>query len=255
MKKTIMSIFIFILSLYFIVGVFLFIKQRDLIYYPTPSIEHKFEEKTFTNNNIKIKTTILNKGKEKAIIYFGGNAEIVDLNGISFTQIFPKHTVYLVKYRGYSGSEGDISEKNLYSDALYIYDKIKSDHKDVSLIGRSLGSGIATYLASKKNIEKLVLITPFDSIENIAKDIFPIYPISLILKDKYDSLKRVKDIKAKTLIILAQNDKTIKYIHTKKLIDKFPPSQVKTETIKKADHNSISNKVEYYQILKKFMRN
>ena len=55
------------------------------------------------------------------------------------------------------------------------------------------------------NIDKLILVSPYDSIRSIAQNRFPIYPIFLLLKDKYDSIGRVKNIKAKTMILIAEN--------------------------------------------------
>jgi hypothetical protein len=77
----------------------------------------------------------------------------------------------------------------LFSDALAIYDRIKKDHQQIIAIGRSLGTGVAVYLAAQREIEKLVLVTPFDSLRSVAQEIYPIYPISLILKESYRSIE------------------------------------------------------------------
>ena len=253
MKKVFISIIRIFIIVYVLACAFLFIKQRDFLYLPTSQTISPLNEEIFNNNNIKIKTTVLNKGNKNAIIYFGGNAENVDKNIDSFSKIFPKHTIYLVKYRGYSGSMGKPTENNLYSDALYIYDKIKAKYNNISIIGRSLGTGVATYLATKRDIDKLVLVTPYDSIESIAKESFPIFPISLLLKDKYKSIERINSIKSRTLIIAAQNDKVIKMKHTKKLVNKFPKSQVVFKIVENTNHNSISYNQYYYDLLKHFI--
>ncbi|WP_373072766.1 alpha/beta hydrolase [Sulfurimonas sp.] len=195
---------------------------------------------------------MVNEGQKKAIIYFGGNAEDVEYNFLRFTMTFKKHTVYLVQYRGYLNSTGIPNEKSLYSDALHIYDQIKNRYESVSVIGRSLGSGIATYLASKREIEKLVLVTPFDSIEKVAQQKFKIFPISLMLRDKYDSASRIEDIDTDTLIIYAQNDMTVYNERTKELIKEFPKSQLSVKLLKNETHNSVLENVEYYTYMKKF---
>jgi esterase/lipase len=227
--------------------------QDAILYHPKPKGLNNFKEKVFNNEGESIHATLINEGHEKAIIYFGGNAEDVDYNYLQFAMTFKKHTVYLVQYRGYLNSTGKPTEKNLYSDALYIYDQIKNDYEDISLIGRSIGSAIAAYLASKREIEKLVLVTPFDSIENVAQQKFKIFPISLILRDKYDTLSSVKDIDAKTLIIYAQNDKTIDYERTDKLIKKFPKSKVNVKILNNETHNSIFGNMNYYLYMKNFI--
>ena len=212
---------------------FLYIKQDNFLYFPTQNIKSIYKEVVFKNENESISTTVLNIGQSKAIIYFGGNAENVDYNVNNFTEIFKNYTVYLVKYRGYGKSTGKPTEKGLCSDALYIYDLIKNKYPNISIIGRSLGTGVATYLAAKRDIDKLALITPFDSIESVAQERLPVYPMSLLLRDKYKSIDRVHQIKAQTLILMAQNDQVIKKEHTENLSNKFPSSQITIQIIKK----------------------
>jgi len=253
MKKIFLSIIKILTVVYLLVSIFIFIKQRDFLYFPTYQIKHNFTEESFINDGITIKTTIINKGNKNLIIYFGGNGENVDYNADIFAKIFPTNTIYLIKYRGYSGSMGIATEKNLYSDALYIYDKIKPQYNKISVIGRSLGSGIATYLASKREINRLVLVTPFDSIESIAQEIFPFLPISLLLRDKYKSIERVKFIKSKTLVIQAENDQIVGEEHTKRLVNKFHCSQIIFKEIKNSNHNDISDNKYYYKLLQQFI--
>lgn len=255
MKRIFVRMLSLILSVYIGIGVLLFIKQRDFLYFPVGSVKPVSGEEIFINGNESIKVTVLNKGNRNAIIYFGGNAEVVDGNAQFFPTQFPEHTVFLVKYRGYGGSTGTPTEEGIYSDALYIFDKIKPRFGTISLIGRSLGSGVATLVASKRDIHKLVLITPFDSIQNIAQEKFPIYPMSLLLKDKYNSVDRVSSIKAKTFVIVAENDEIIGMKHTEKLVKKFPSSQITLAVIKGKGHNTISNNEEYYNLLKGFINN
>lgn len=165
------------------------------------------------------------KVNKKTILYFGGNSEAVTENSDRFSETFPDHTVYLVNYRGYGRSTGTPGEKENYDDAKAIYDFLQKQHNDISVMGRSLGSGVATYLASIKNVEKLVLITPYDSMQSVAQARFPIHPMSILLKDKYNSALKAKDVKAETLILIAENDETIKLEGTYSLIKAFTKLQ------------------------------
>ena len=122
-------------------------------------------------------------------------------------------------------------------------------------MGRRLGSSAGTYLASKRPVDKMLLISPFDSIKSVAQNKFPIYPMFLLLKDKYDSIGRVKDISAKTIVLIAENDEVIPKKHSLRLISEFPPEQITVKTISDAGHNDISNKMEYYNHLKDFLNN
>lgn len=253
MKKIIKSILSIFIIVYLVGGVFLYIKQDSFLYFPTPKSKSTYEEKIFINENESIHATLLNSGNKQAIIYFGGNAENVDYNAKMFSDLFINYTVYLVKFRGYGESTGTPSEQNLYSDALFIYDSIQKQYSNISVIGRSLGSGVATFLASKREVNRLVLVTPFDSAKNIAQKKIPYFPMSLIMRDKYDSIARVDSIKAQTLILAAQNDRVIGEEHTQNLASKFPTSQVTMKVIEDEGHNSISNNKMYYKILKEFL--
>ena len=241
-----------LLVAYLGLGSMLYINQRSILYYPTPKVEHPFKELTFKNESESIIVIVLNQGKSKAILYFGGNGEAVAGNATDFEFLFPAHTVYLVNYRGYGGSTGVPKERGIYSDALYIFDKIKQNHDAVSVIGRSLGSGVATLVASARELDKLILVTPFDSVQNIAQDSFPIFPVSLLIKDKYDSLSRVKDIRVPTLILIAEFDEVIGRKYSMRLADAFNPEQLTLEVIRGAGHNTISFNERYGTLLKAF---
>ncbi|NKQ40980.1 MAG: alpha/beta hydrolase [Sulfurovum sp.] len=250
--KIIFIALVALLALYLAVGLLLYIKQRSMLYFPTSSVEHPFETMTVENEGEKINVIITNTGQKKALIYFGGNAEAVASGATVFAKELPDYTTYLVEYRGYGKSTGKTNEAGLFSDAIAIYEKIKPTHSSISIFGRSLGTGIASYIASLKKVDKLVLITPYDSIEQVAKDTYPIFPISLLLTDKYNSIDRVPKIKAKTIILIAQNDTIVPKKYAYSLAKKFPEHQVEVHEIKGSHHNDIADTNEYSQILKRF---
>jgi len=230
----------------------IYLKQREFIYHISKVEKYQELEQNYTIDGVLIKSLCIDRNSSRAIIYFGGNGESVDYNIPIFSQILKGFDICFVKYRGYGGSQGEPTEENLYRDALYIFDDMKKRYSDISVIGRSLGSGVATYLASKRDIDRVVLVTPFDSLESVAKDAFPIFPISYMLKDKFNSIDRVGSIKCKTLVITAQNDKLITKEHSSHLIDRFQTDNIESLTIKKADHNSISFFQEYTQAIDDF---
>ncbi len=254
MKKILIFLIKLILLAYITFGILLFINQRDLLYAPTDKVNHVFDEIIFHNDNESINVIVVNYKKKKAILYFGGNGDTVARSAFAFDKFFPEYTVYLVNYRGYGGSSGEPTEKGIYSDAIVIFDQIRSKHSDISVLGRSLGSGVATYLASKREFEKLVLITPYDSAQSMVQERFPMYPMMILLKDKYDSVTRAKDIRAKTLVLIAEKDSVITMKHSQKLIDAFPDSKVEVKIIKDAGHNTILRDDCYYHVLQKFMQ-
>ena len=138
------------------------------------------------------------------ITYFGGNAEAVEDNAVFFKQHFSDHVTYLIPYRGYSGNSGAPEELLIYEDALSIFDLLSKKHRSLMIMGRSLGAAVAIYLAVNKKIDALILVTPFDSVENLRLPLFKLYPTKSMLTQKYDSVSRVGKIKAPTLILIAE---------------------------------------------------
>ncbi|GAB6045858.1 alpha/beta hydrolase [Caminibacter profundus] len=139
------------------------------------------------------------------VLYFSGNANNVlefldkiatnlkDYNFIGFN------------YPGFAKSEGKASEECVLQYATEIYDKY---HPDI-VMGRSLGSAVASFVASKRDVKGVVLITPFDSIENIAKKKYPIFPISLLLKHKFKEADFISKTKAPVVVVALKDDDLI----------------------------------------------
>lgn len=254
MKNIFLTVLASFGMVYMVGGVLLYILQNSFIYYPTQAVKHPFPEKSFINDGETIRVITLNEGKEKAIVYFGGNGDSVAYSAEDFYENFPGYTVYLVNYRGYGGSSGRPTQAGLFSDAMAIYDKIKNDHQQIIAIGRSLGSGIAVYLASQREVEKLVLITPFESLQSVAQEIYPIFPMSLILKDRYRSMEYAEKVSAKKILMLiAGEDRIIPPEHAYRLAKSFAHKELTIEVIEEKGHNTISSDQRYYTLLKDFI--
>ncbi|MBD3790981.1 MAG: alpha/beta fold hydrolase [Campylobacterales bacterium] len=254
MKQLFFTLLASFFVIYIVGGLLLYIFQSSFIYYPTPAVKHPFPEKTFINKGETIRVITLNEGKPKAIIYFGGNGESVAYSAEDFYENFPGYTVYLVNYRGYGGSSGTPTQTGLFSDAMAIYDKINKDHQQIIAIGRSLGSGVALYLASQREVEKLVLITPFESLRSVAQEIYPIFPMSLILRDSYCSIEYAEKVSAKkTLLLVAGDDRIISPHHAYRLASHFVPEDITIQVIEGKGHNTISSDQRYYTLLKDFI--
>ncbi len=251
--KFITSFFIFGFFCYCSITALLYIFQRNLLYFPTPKFDHPFEEIQFQNQGETISVISLNKNNDKALIYFGGNGEAVVASADELKSAFPDFTIYLLNYRAFGGSTGKPTEKEIYADALALYKIIKQKHTNISVIGRSLGSGVATYLAANRNIHKTVLVTPYDSILNIAKKQFRFFPVKLLLKDKFDSLSRVNSISSKVLVIAAEHDEVIPMENTENLVNKFPNEQIRFKLIYGSGHNNLSISKEYYSAIFNFL--
>jgi pimeloyl-ACP methyl ester carboxylesterase len=232
---------------------YLYLAQRSFIYFPgytnPVAITPNFE---LENDGLLLKGWVLNRGKKEAILYFGGNGESVEHNLPLFSKLFADKTVYMLSYRGYGESEGEPTERGIYADVLALYDGIRNEHKSISVIGRSLGSGVATYVAASRDVDRVALITPYASIEELAQEKFPFFPIGLLLKDRYQSAEHAKRIESDVLVLYASNDQVIPESSTKKLIAGFRSEQIEVVKINDAGHNSISEFDNYHTELHDF---
>lgn len=111
---------------------------------------------------------------------------------------------------------------------------------------------MTSYLAANRSIEKLILVTPFDSAKSVAQSMWPFYPMELLLKEKYDSISRVEKIGAQTLIIVAGLDEVITMASSKRLAEAFG-TRAGFQVVAEADHNNLSSYPEYYSLMKDFL--
>jgi pimeloyl-ACP methyl ester carboxylesterase len=203
-----------------------------------------------SNGNTELNVTAFLHPNSDAVIYFGGNAEDVSRSINGLINAFPNRSIYALHYRGYGGSGGNPSEKYLVQDGILLFDKAKNSHSNITVIGRSLGSGVAIQVASQRKMARLVLITPYDSIQNIATRQFPIFPVHLLLKDKFESLRFSESITVKTLIIAAENDEVIPMQSTKTLLASFSQQKPQFVVIPNTTHNTIADSPDYIRLLR-----
>ncbi len=155
-------------------------------------------------------------------------------------------------YRGYSGSAGSPSESALREDALQLYDRVARSHPEVMLVGRSLGSGVAVWLASQRQVSRLILITPFNSLQEVAASQFPYFPVKWLLQDKYESWRFAPAVTAPTLILEAERDEVIPGASTRALVTHFRPGLVTFNVVAEAHHNTISEHPQFGEFLQEW---
>ena len=223
-----------------------------MLYFPTAGSGAGVLTLVVDGERIRVSTRVVDG--PLAIVYFGGNAEEVSFNLPDFRRVFPQHSVYLMHYRGYSGSSGVPSEAGLVRDGLALFDHVRSLHSRVAVIGRSLGSGIAVRVASERPGQALVLVTPYDSIEDVAGRHFSWLPVRWLLRDKYLSWRYVPSVKVPVTVLAAEHDDVIPRASTDLLLTRFREGQVKFAVIPGTDHNSISESEEYWARLREGLR-
>jgi pimeloyl-ACP methyl ester carboxylesterase len=222
--------------------------QRSLIYFPQPkSFGDASSTLILPVNGAQLCVSVRPHPGPKALIYFGGNAEDVSANLASFSTAFPDHAIYLLHYRGYGGSSGQASEKLIHADAQALFDKVHSDHPHIALVGRSLGSGVAVRLATERPATRLVLVTPYDSIQGIAAKQFPYFPVRWLLTEKFESWRYAPSIRVPTLILQAEHDEVIPAASTASLHAALANGIASLIVIPGVGHNDISNKRQYLE--------
>lgn len=193
----------------------MYIRQRNILY--RAPVKHQTEDIPVElldvdvndpKNNPSMLGWILNVGKKKALIYFGGSSESIELRMDILKKNFPDHTIYLMPYRGFGPNRlHKMEESGIKRDACRLYEYVSRVHSKVDLIGRSLGTGMAIHVASKYNVENVALITPYDSILEVARHRYMfIFPVGKLLHDKFESWRDASFVKSKLCVISAKTD-------------------------------------------------
>ena len=252
-KVTLWILFLAVVS-YVLFCVVLYVKQRTLIYYPTfPTRSNEAEVLWLKNNGQTLKVWNVQRDSGAALIYFGGNAEDVSQNLPSFKQLFPHFSLFLLNYRGYGGSSGQPSETALFSDARMLYQEVAKTHDTIVVMGRSLGSGVAVYLASHEKVDKLILTTPFDSMTRLGSAYYPFIPVSRLLVDRFESVSYASAIDNPTLVLIAEKDEVIPRANSDALVAVLDPSQTTVKVIDRTGHNDIESNQAYEAFIKTFV--
>lgn len=253
--KTLLLLLSVPLILYTLLCLLLFAFQRKMIYFPVPEVSIPgVAHVVLDTGEVRLKVWTLNPEEERALLYFGGNAENVANNIGVFKTLFPRHTVYLLNYRGYGGSSGAPDEEGFYRDAALLYTYASRRHRGVSVMGRSIGSAVATYLASREPVEKLVLVTPFDSAVAVAKRLYPMFPVEMLMRDRFDSAGRAGEITAPTLIVASEDDGVIPKANTQRLVNAVTAAPLEVVMLRETDHNTIHLHPAYGPVISKFMQ-
>ena len=248
MSRTLMSLVALIVAVYLVLCAALFFFQRSLIYFPQPNaVSGSDSQLILSMPDARVSVITRERVGPRALIYFGGNAEDVSRNLPEFAEAFPDYAVYLLNYRGFGGSGGSPSEAAIAEDALALFDQVYASHPQVSLIGRSLGSGVAVRLASQRPLQHLILVTPYNSLEEIAARQYPWVPVKWLLKDRFESGKYAAHIRVPTLLLAASDDEVIPRASTQRLLENFPQGVALLRVVLESGHNSISDRAQYLQ--------
>lgn len=247
LKKLTKMIIIGVLLLYLAICAFMYFKQTDLAYQPRASVPewsvgYENQAIEFKHDGVTLRGWLSNQSSDQPFVfYYGGNAEEVS-NKLDIFKRTGITNYLLLNYRGYGDSEGEPNEVNFKKDALFIYDTVTKkygiDADRIILFGNSLGTGVATYVASERPAAKVILNMPYDSFYAVGQRAYPFLPVSLLATQRFDSYQLAPEIETPVLCIIAEHDKIIPPSHTRRLCGVWK-GPVTTEVIKGAGHNDI----------------
>jgi len=220
---------------YILLVIVVFFFQRNLLYHP--SVDNYLVDEAIkaptgikkvqitTKDNIELLGWFYNKDLEKfkTILFFHGNAGSLENRTYKLNHFKNLNVNFLIiAWRGFSGNKGKPNERGLYEDARSAIEWLKKknvNEKSIILYGESLGTGVAIEIAQQKNYAGIILESPFTSMINMGKKYYPIFPISFLLKDKFESDKKIANISIPILIMHGKIDKIVPYYMGRKMYE------------------------------------
>lgn len=229
-----------LLLIYIGLAAIAFFAQRKLIYFP-PNIYHAPPAGL---TEIRTQSGALGwyspaQDGRPTVMVFHGNASSIDSNMHIFRDLhMAGYGVWSVGYPGYPGTDGTPTQENLVSAAQAQYEHLSEiGVENIVFYGTSLGSGVAAQLAAIHRPEKLILDAPFQSVISIAQKQMPIFPMPILLKDKWQSDKALAGLDVPLIWIHGSQDRVIPIGSGQTLYDgyKGPKS---AHILDGADHNN-----------------
>jgi fermentation-respiration switch protein FrsA (DUF1100 family) len=219
-----------ILGLYLLAMGAFFTFQRSFLYYPSESyvtLNDAHADSAFKELAIKTADGIEltdwyapATSKKFTFVFFHGNGDnLASASRLARPYIDAGYGFVIAEYRGYSGFKGSPTEYGLYADAracinALVSQGVKSD--DIILYGHSLGTGVATQMATEFHVGGVMLLAPYISIAEMAQIQFPYFPSKYLALDRFDNAQKINSIHAPILIVNGTRDGII------------PPSQGET---------------------------
>ncbi|WP_223815950.1 alpha/beta hydrolase [Adhaeribacter rhizoryzae] len=196
------------------------------------------------------------KQPKGVMLYFHGNAGSLRSWGYLAEELLVYgYDVFMPDYRSFGKSTGKLSPDNLYQDAQLTYDYLRQSFSEEQIIifGRSIGTGVATKLASDNKPKQLLLETPFYNFADVAKTHYPYLPVSALLKYTFRSDKWIKKVSCQVYIFHGTADEVVPFSSGKKLAQLLNNSN-NLVVIKGGGHNNLSSFPVYREALARILK-
>lgn len=265
-KEKLKKMLLVIVAMYIMIGASLYFLQERILFIPTVlpqdfqyEFNRPFEELFLKTADDAVINALHFKAENSkgVILYFHGNAgDLSDWGSIAEIFVNWDYDVFIMDYRTYGKSTGKLSEAAFYQDAQFCYDYLKESYSasEITLYGRSLGTGIAAYLASENNAKLLILETPYYSMVDMAKSRFPLLPVKHILQYKFPTNDFIASVECPIVIFHGTDDGIVPFKSGKKLLGTIPKSQATFVKIERGGHNNLIEFEAYRNGIKKILQ-
>lgn len=256
-----------ILVAYVIVGVALYFLQEKFLFHPTKidadaplNITQSHEELTIPVTEEKLvhitRFTTKDSVVRGTVLYFHGNRDNVERYAPA-TKIFTQngYEVWMPDYPGFGKSTGERTEETMKQDAELVFKLLRSRFAADSIIiyGRSLGSGPASWLASRVDCKRLILETPYSSITDLMQNYAFIYPVSWMAKYEFDNKKCLPGVDAPISIFHGTSDRIIPLKLARRLANVVPGNTELIE-IEGGGHNNLREYPVYNEFISSYLK-
>lgn len=181
------------------------------------------------------------QGDKPVIVFFHGNAAHA-LNGMFRAEYLGRlgYGVVLAEYRGYGGNTGTPDEQAVYADSELILRNVMArwPGRGIILYGESLGTGVAVEMAMRVQASAVVLEAPYTSIVDVARGRYPIFPVGLLVRNRFESLGKIARIDAPLLVLHGDKDNIVPFWMGQALVERAEAPK-KFIAVKGAGHNNL----------------
>lgn len=223
---------------------YLYLNQRNMIYFPDTArpatVAGVQDVVVTTNDDLTLWGWFLPpKGNKPIAVLFHGNAGNYSHRLWKVAKMHEQgYGVILAEYRGYGGNPGKPDKEGLFNDGRAWMEFAAAQNHPVVIYGESIGTAVAVAMAAEYPPAGLILESPFSALADVAQSMYPVVPVGLLLKDKFDSAALIKDVKAPKLFIHGDRDRTVPLRFGRKLYDAAPEPKEFVE-IEGAAHNDL----------------
>lgn len=265
MKKIIIIVLTIVVSFFIIVCSILYFFQEKLIFFPQKleknyvfDFNQKFEEINIVTSDGKKLNSLLFKAEHSKglIFYLHGNAGNLSSWGkVAKTYTDLNYDIFILDYRGFGKSEGSINNQNqLFEDNQTVYNKIKERYNEdqIIILGYSIGTGMASKLASMNKPKLLILQAPYYNLTDLMQHNYKFIP-TFILKYKFSTNEYLKNCKMPVAVFHGMQDEVIYYGAALKLQHEFKPNDTLI-TLQNQGHNGMTDNEDYKLQVSKLLK-